>query len=217
MSLGADFLHFVDRVHAQHGYETDFWKLATSLDIPVTPGPFNSTVSLPRTVITLEEGIYHSPRTFVKMHEVSHALLRDSGIERELLHLCESPEEFRAQVEAYCNFGAGQLQMPEPVLQEALRRWGMSPEAVLQVAETSGASLAASMRRVVYGGLEPDAHRAAFVIRRNYVADVASANVPHTLSVGARVPEIALKMPTARLRQVPKVYGTGLTLGVVAW
>lgn len=215
--LGARFLAFVDRVHAGHDYEPNFWRLAAGLGIPVAKGPFNSTVSLPRTVITLEETVYHSERTFVKMHEVSHALLRDSGIEAELWHLCESPEEFRAQVEAYCNFGAGQLQMPGPLLDEALRRYGVSPGAVLHLSEASGASLAAALRRLVYGRLEPDAHRAAFVTRGSYVRDVASANIPLEFSVGTRVPEIALEVPTATLRRVPEAYGAGLTLGTVAW
>lgn len=217
MSLGTQFLEFVDRVHARHNYESDFWKLAASLGIPVALGPYNSTVSLPRTVITLEETIYHSERTFVKMHEISHALLRDSGIEEELAHLCDSPEEFRAQIEAYCNFGAGQIQMPNPLLDEALSRYGVSPGAVLHLAEASGASIAVAMRRLVFGSLEPDAHRAAFVTKGRYVRDVASANIPLTFSVGTRVPEIALEVPSAKLRQVPDSFGTGLTLGTVAW
>ncbi|EYB68834.1 hypothetical protein DEIPH_ctg017orf0209 [Deinococcus phoenicis] len=216
-TLGADFLRFVDQVHARHGYEMDFWRLAAGLGIPVTPGPFSSTVSLPCTVITLEEGVYHSPRTFVKMHEISHALLRDSGIEKELEWLCESPEEFRAQVEAYCNFGAGQLQMPGPLLDQATQRYGTSPGAVLCLAEACGSSLPAAMRRVVFGGLEADAHRAAFLTQRSYVKDVVTANIPLEFSVGTRVPEIALEVPTAKLRRVPEDYGVGLTLGTVAW
>lgn len=215
--LGAAFLEFVDRVHGAHGYETDFWRLAASLDIPVAPGPFSSTVSLPRTVITLEESVYRSERTFIKMHEVSHALLRDSGIEAELRWQADSPEDFRAQVEAYCNYGAAQLQMPGPLLEQALRRYGMSPGAVLHLAEVSRTSLPVAMRRLVYGRLEPDAHRAAFLTQRSYVRDVASANISLDFGVGARIPEIALRQPGARLRRVPREYGTGLVLGTVAW
>lgn len=217
MSLGTDFLQFVDQVHAQHGYEADFWRLTASLNIPVAPGPFNSTVSLPRTVITLEEGVYHSNRTYVKMHEISHALLRDSGIEQELEWHCDSPEEFKAQVEAFCNYGAAQLQMPNPLLDAALSRDGLTPEAVLYLADKAETTVPIAMRRVVYGRLEPDAHRAALVTQRSYVKDLASANVPLDFSVGTRVPEIALTVPTAKLKRLPEAYGTGLTLGVVAW
>nr|WP_255520342.1 hypothetical protein [Deinococcus sp. DB0503] len=165
----------------------------------------------------MEEGIYHSDRTFVKMHEISHALLRDSGIEQELQWQCDSPEEFLAQVEAYCNYGAAQLQMPNPLLDRATRRYGLTPGAVLHLAEAAGTTIPIAMRRVVYGRLEPDAHRAAFLTQRSYVKDVASANVPLEFSVGSRVPEIALEVPTAKLKRVPEAYGSRMTLGTVAW
>ena len=101
--------------------------------------------------------------------------------------------------------------MPQPLLYEAHKRYGDSPEAILHLTQNGRASLGAAMRRHVYS--DPYARRAAFVVSGNYIADAASANLWLPFWRYDRVPEPVETVPDAELLQI----GPRRTLGTVAW
>lgn len=213
---GAFFSNYIDTVHERHNYEKDFWKLAHSLDIPVEPGRFNRTGFFPRPVITLEEYLFYSPKTYTKMHEICHVLLVDSGVAEELWANSENPEEYRAQAEAYCNFGAAQLQITNHELQQARRLYGDSPRAILHMLDKSGViDPKVAARRLTFGEMEDDARRAAFMVRRGVVRDQCSANLPLPFKHGDLVKDLHILVPDARLLTLDPA--NRLVLGTVVW
>jgi hypothetical protein len=218
MEHGREFMEAVDALHRKYGYETDFWTLSERMNIPVIQGEYNSSLvlpgSVPQPLITLRPEVYHGEWSFTRFHELAHSILRVSGIEAQLRAEAEQPEQFRAWAEAYCNFGAAQLQIPNPLLRRVLRRWDCSPEAVLALAQMHGVDLFDAMYRVGFGFLEDDAQRTVLLLQGSHLRKcVTTTWFPH--SEGQRIPEVALTYPSARLKQLPGRFGWRRTLAVL--
>lgn len=218
MHYGREFIQAVDQTHRAFGYETDFWALSERMNIPVIQGEYNSSLVLPgqipQPLITLRPEVYHGRWSFTRFHELAHAVLRDSGIETQLRYEADEPEQFRAWVEAYCNFGAAQLQIPNPELRRVLRRWGYSPEAVVALARVEGVDLFDAMHRVAFGFLEDDAHRTVLLLQGRHLRKcVTTTWFPH--AEGQRLPEVSVTYPSAQLLRLPARFGWSRVLGVI--
>lgn len=214
MYFGAEFAQAIDERHRQHGYVMDFWELARLMRIPVKQGDFNSTVYMPGPHVTLDYETYHGYWTFTRFHELAHTVLRDSGIEARLFHQAEYPEQFRAWVEGYCNFGAAQFQMPDPVLRQVLDTHGYAPAAVVELAQLTGVDLFDAMNRTTHGLIDHGAQRSAFLIQSSYVRKVVTTDwFPY--SEGDRVPEVSLLLPNAKLLRLPEQFGRHRVLGMM--
>ena len=199
LKYGAYFSNYINRVHAQHHYERDFQKLAISLGIPTKAGHFSRTGYFPRPIITVERSLLYSEKTFKKMHEIGHVLLVDCGLEAQLLAEAENPEEAEAWVEAYCNFAAAQLQIPNPQYRMARGLHGDHPRTILHMLDKEGiVSLKVASRRFTYGELEEEAERAAFLLADQVVQDVASANIWVPFRPGHVVRDVKMIFPDAK-------------------
>lgn len=215
MHYGRDFMLAIDRQHRAHGYNTSFWELAAGMHIPVIEGSYNSAVYLPSPLITLTPEVYGSYWSFTRFHELAHTVLRDSGIEAQLWHDAEYPEQFRAWVEAYCNFGAAQFQVPNWMLRQTLRAYGATPRAVLRLTEQAGVDLFDAMQRVAYGFLDDDAARTVFLSQGSYVRRVCTTRLYAHMQAGDRLPEAALLGAGAKLLTLPERFGRGRVLGIL--
>lgn len=218
MHYGRAFMEAVDELHAGYDYDPDFWSLTRRLNIPVTVGDYNSAVVLPgrppQKLITLHNDVYFGTWTFTRFHELAHFVLRDSGIEKQLRGEADEPEQFNSWVEAYCNFGAAQFQIPNPTLMRVLRRWGYSPRAIVSLTDYDGVDLFDAMYRVAHGFLEDDARRIVMLLQGSHLRKcVTTTWFPH--SEGERLPEVAVSYPSTRLLSLPERYGRGRVLGVL--
>ena len=176
------------REHKRFHYETDFYALAaTQWAFLLSRGLSTSPALGRRAYILLRRGEYPPRRTFSGLHEVGHILLKQSGIEGEIIRRAENHEEALLYIEGFANLAASLLLMPQPLLYEAHKRHGDSPEAILHLTQNGRASLGAALRRHVYS--DPYARRAAFVVSGNYIADAASANLWLPFWRYDRVPE----------------------------
>lgn len=214
MHYGQDFSEAIDRQHALFDYDTDFWSLTQRMRIPVIEGTYNSAVYLPEPLITLHPDHFHGEWTFTRFHELAHTVLRDSGIEAQLRADAEYPEQFRCWMEAYCNFGAAQFQMPNPLLERVLRRHGYSPRAVLTLAQVAGVDLFDAMNRFTHGGLESGARRATLLFQGSYVRRAVTTVPWFPHQDGDRLPEPNISIPGIQLLRLPERFGRGRVLGV---
>ncbi|SMB85914.1 ImmA/IrrE family metallo-endopeptidase [Deinococcus hopiensis] len=215
MLYGQEFAEAIDYRHGLHGYVTDFWALTSSMNIAVQEGTYNSAVFLPRPVITLEPEVYYSDWSFTRFHELAHTVLRDSGIGWQLAQEADYPEQYRAWIEAYCNFGAAQFQMPNPMLRRVLSQYGYSPQAVLALTRVAGVDLFDAMYRVTHGFLESDARRTAFLTQGSYLRKAVTTNAWFPHSEGDRIPEVALTLSGAKLLTLPLRFGRNRVLGLL--
>ena len=209
--LAAQFAEQVKTEHARHGFETEFYALACSMSIMVKSGRFNAAYAGPPPLILLTPDQFTPRRNFTAHHEIAHILLRRSEIETELFRRAETQDEALIYIEAFANFGASLLLMPEPLVEEARLLHGDTPQAILHITQHGKASLGAALRRYVYSDLE--ARRAAFVVAGNYISDAAAANIWLPFWRYDRVSEIREQAPDAALFQI----GPRHVLGTVAW
>lgn len=215
MYFGAEFAEAIDERHRKYQYILDFWELTRLMRIPVKQGDYNSTVYLPGPHVTLDYETYHGYWTFTRFHELAHTVLRESGIEKKLYEEAEYPEQFRSWVEAYCNYGAAQFQMPNPLLRQVLEWYGYHPRAILELAKLTGVDLFDAMNRLTHDLLDPDARRASFLTQSSYLRKVVTTNDWFPYSEGDRVPEVMLSLPGAKLLKLPERFGQHRVLGVV--
>ena len=209
--LAAQFTPQVEGDHRRYNFETDFHALADAMGIRVAPGRYNLAAPGRPPLIMLRAEEYAPRRNFSGHHEIGHLMLKQCGVEVELIRRAESPEEAVAYIEAFADLAASLLLMPRPLLEEAHRLHGDGPAAVAHLMQGGRASLAAAMRRYVYADL--DAQRAAFVVSGSYVSDAAACNLWLPIWRYDRVPEIQMQMPDAELLML----GGRRVLGTVAF
>ncbi|WP_293911119.1 ImmA/IrrE family metallo-endopeptidase [Deinococcus sp.] len=219
------FQHFtthLEAVHAAHGHQTDFRRLASDMGIRVRQGEHNSLVWGDPPLITLGASDYGARRNFSAMHEIAHLLLKTCGAEAELLHHFGSFEDAAPHIEAWCNHAAGLLLLPAPVLDAAEQSHGLSAACVLALHLGGRVSLGAALRRLVYA--EPERRVAGFVSTASRcVSDVAKLNLSIPFwrydALPASIPKAGVRQRTFRVGQSEgthlRVPGAAVGLGLL--
>lgn len=180
MHYGRAFMLEIDRVHKQHDYDLNFWTLSAAMGVAVTEAEYNSAVFFAEPVITLHPDYYYGEWSFTRFHELAHVVLRRSGIQQQLLQDADHPEQYRAWVEAYCNYGAAQFQAPNHLLEQVLRELGYTPAAIVRLASMVGVDLFDAMNRVTFGFLEASAHRTTVLTQGGYIRRIVTTDgFPH--------------------------------------
>lgn len=211
MHYGRAFMLEIDRVHARHNYDLNFWTLSAAMGVAVTEAAYNSAVFLAEPVITLHPDYYYGEWTFTRFHELAHIVLRRSGIQQQLFHDAEYPEQYNAWVEAYCNFGAAQFQAPNYILERVLREHGFTPAAVVELASMVGVDLFDSMSRVTFGFLDSRAQRTSVLTQGGYIRRIVTTDhFPH--QVGDELPRGAQQQ--ASVLTLPSRFGRGRALNM---
>lgn len=190
--LAADYIGYVKALqkHAQH--EAHALRLARALEIRVRVGLVNrSYPELPDGPRVVVQPWWYG-NTDVLRHEVAHVMLWWSGLETEIIEEY-GPEVGWGVVEKLCNSAIAFLRITQPMVDEAVRCYGVTARAVRHLQNLSGAWPEMALRRLIYD--DPRAERAGFLTSGSHIAEVAMCN--HGLPFGwlDRVPEPALAFP----------------------
>lgn len=148
------FLEFVDKFHAEHGYERNFCVLAQKLNIPVTNGQqdeYFTANEKPYIVIDRLNPIKR--QMFSGFHELSHHLfeIAKDGDLRAFLRSFKMDSEMPRKIEErFCDKAAAQMLIPTPIFEEVKSKHGYSPQSVFELASKTEASLSVSLRRLIF-------------------------------------------------------------------
>lgn len=148
------FLEFVDKFHAEHGYERNFRVLAQKLNISVANGQkdeYFTADEKPYIVIDISNPI--NRQRFSGLHELSHYLfeIAKDGDLRAFLRSFKMDSEMPRKIEErFCDKAAAQMLIPTPIFEEVKSKHGYSPQSVFELASKTEASLSASLRRLIF-------------------------------------------------------------------
>lgn len=174
------FLKYVEVFHAEHGYESDFRKLAQDLKIDIRDSSQNQAFVLgEQRVILIDPETAPCRFYFTGWHELSHHLFRlahDGDLEAYLMECTYGKTELRyALEEEFCFKAAALLLMPTHILDDVIQESGYSPLTVFNLANRTGASAQAAMRRVIQR-YSMDVH-AVLINSTGYVLDSVSHGI----------------------------------------
>jgi len=208
--LPSDFIHYVKDLHAYANHEQHSYKLARALKIRVRVALQNS--ALPNAaagpVIFLQPW-WFAGNNDVTRHELAHVMLWWSGLETQVLHEYGLDTGKRI-IERLCNQAIAFLRIPQPLVDQAVKLYGVSARAVRHLMEATQSSCQMAIDRLVFD--QPSEARAGFLIAGNYISEIAICNLRLPFWLGHRVPEPQIVLPEASLLRLP--HGGGL-LGVL--
>ncbi|SMB93396.1 hypothetical protein [Deinococcus hopiensis] len=171
--LAADYLYYLKAVQKELRHERHALKVAHYLGIRIRIGWANRCTpdhpNGPLMVVTP----WNYGNTDVVRHEEAHIILWWSGLEAEII--AEFGEELGWRVvENLCQFAVGFMRITQPMVDEAIRRYGVSAKAVRYLQKVSGADALTALNRLVYD--DPRSCRAGFLLSGCYVAQTAECN-----------------------------------------
>lgn len=192
-TLPIDYIRYLKDVQAHLGHEANAFKAARLLEVRVRPSRDNYVVTDADPPIMHLQPWWYGWSNDVVRHELAHIILAWSNIEAHLIREYGSREAAQPFIENLCNQAVAFLHITQPMVDEAVRRHGVTARAVRHLQQRSGAGVATALRRLIYD--DPHAERAGFLTSGNYIKEVAMCN--HGLPFGwlDRVPEPALKFP----------------------
>jgi Zn-dependent peptidase ImmA (M78 family) len=148
------FLEFVDKFHAEHGYQRNFRILAQKLNITVTNGQKDEYFTADEKPYIIIDSLNPIKRQmFSGLHEVSHHLFeiaKDGDLRAFLMSFKMNSEMPRKIEERFCDKAAAQMLIPNPIFEEVKSKYGYSPQSVFELARKTEASLSASLRRLIF-------------------------------------------------------------------
>ncbi|WP_104992763.1 hypothetical protein [Deinococcus sp. NW-56] len=182
--------HFIREVKAyskRAHYERNAFRLSEELGIRIRPGEYASVIpGPPPTIILTPELLARKDSDHVR-HEVAHVIMWWSGVEKALIQEYGCAEAARPFVEALCHAAIGFLRAPQNLVDEGIRRYGVSARCVDWLCRQTRMSERAALNRLIYD--DPAATRAGFIMSGNYVRDIATCNFRLPFWVYDRVPE----------------------------
>lgn len=209
--LIADLLACIEDTHAATDYERDPIRFCELQNIEYRLGPSN----LARVgryggpdIICVQSAQFGSRDLFTVSHEIAHIIAKREGYIRLIRHH-HLVRDMKRHIELLMNEAGARLLMPAPDLYSAAMTFGDKPGAIRHIAELSGASQMAAMRRWVRQDFGEA--RGAFEIQRGYIYDLVSYRARLPFRKWARVPEVALEHPELMLLSL----GGGRVLGTV--
>ncbi len=208
--LPSDFIRYVKALQAHANYEQHSYKLARALRIRVRVSLENSAMpsAVDGPVIFLQPW-WFAGNNDVTRHEIAHVMLWWSGLESRILKEY-GLEIGKKVIEGLCNQAIAFLRIPQPLVDQAVNRYGVSAQAIQHLCRVTRAPYQMVMDRLVYDN--PTEARAAFITSGKYIAGIAVCNVRLPFWLFDRVPEPKILVPSASIIKLP--YRTGL-LGVL--
>jgi Zn-dependent peptidase ImmA (M78 family) len=185
--LQTAFLEYVEQIHEQHGFETDYRILARKLGISVDFGSTNQAVSpLSGRLILIDPSGAPNRERFTGLHEISHLLFEeaeDGYLRARLKDIFYHQKNFaKLYEESLCDAAAALLLMPRHRLKMVLEKHSYSPLAALELVNSCSASLQAAMRRIIWSH---DVAAFAFLLSSaGYVIDSFSHGHPKGYTPG---------------------------------
>lgn len=211
-TLPQDFIRYVRDLQAWAGHEAHSYRLARALRMRVQLGVSNYVIPEgdPSPVIVLTPWWYGGNND-VTRHEIAHVMLWWSGLESRILHEY-GPESGWSVIESLCNSAVAFLHITQPMVDEAVRRYGVTARAVRYLQKISGADAHTALRRLVYD--DPAAERAGFLTSGRYIAEVEANNYALPFWRLDRVPEPTERFPAEARATFARLPGGSRLLGI---
>ncbi|MFC4424638.1 hypothetical protein [Deinococcus navajonensis] len=191
--LPAEFIWYVKEWQAATGYESSAWRALAQTDVRRRIGRDNYVITdLEPPVVSFQPWFYGWDNDVVR-HELAHLLLAWSRVEAHLIAALGSREAARPFIEALCNQALAFLQITQPMVDDAVKKHGVSAKAVRQIMRVSGARADRALHRLIQD--DPDAQRAGFITSGNYIQHISNCNFPLPFWLFDRVPEPMLTFP----------------------
>lgn len=197
----ASLLDYAADLQAQYDYPRTPAAFARAAGIRLIPGNEDSSNAGPPAVITYNVRFGLNYRRFTLWHEAAHVVMGMHGIDRDFDDWIGEGCG-KAAREQTASLLAGQLMVPRRFVRDALREYGPTPAAILEIQDKTGMSEAVCLRSFAFSDLH--ASRAAAVFIGNTVTDVTSNNYRIAFRRYDRVPEPAAIVEHARLQLVRK-------------
>lgn len=157
IEIEKEFLSYVDEQHRSYSYNSDFHAVAKSLGLTLKETNLETDGQIlalgDQKVALISENQPPSRFKFTAWHEISHHLFdlaKDGDLKALARDQLPDPEHARDFEEQLCDKSAAILLMPAPTYGEIYEKHGYSPLCIFELAERTGASLQAAMRRLVY-------------------------------------------------------------------
>lgn len=201
------------RDHAEANHLTDPEALARYWGIRIVPGKRNSASHGPPSIITLKRDTYAPRQRFTVHHELAHILIQKYGLEEAVMAEVDD-DDAEAHLESVANWIAAMLVMPDPLIERMIRKYGMTPQTILEIQKEARVSFGAAMRRFTYANV--DQPTTVFLSGATYVLDIASTDPNNRLRAYQRLPDARAEFPRGHLLSLPD-RTMPRTIGVLTW
>lgn len=168
------FIDYIRDIQASKNHEAHCFRLAKALNCRVRVGLANYSQPRANPPTIVLQPWYFGTNNDVMRHELAHVLATWSGIERWVLEEY-GLEEGLPIVERLCDQAIAFLTIPQPYVDRAVRRHGVSALAVQELRRELGCSHEVALRRLIHD--HPRAMRAGFVLTGEYVTQVETCNL----------------------------------------
>lgn len=212
--IPAHFIKEVKGYSKRAHYERNAFKLSEQLGIRIRPGERTSVIPGPPPTIILSPELLGMPDSDHVRHELAHVFMWWTGVEKALVAEYGSHEAARPYIESLCHAAIGFLRAPQNLVNEGVRRYGVSARCVDWLRQQTKMSHRAALQRLVYD--DPMATRAGFIMTGNYVRDVATCNFRLPFWVYDRVPEVHTRLPGEVNLSMRQFSQSALKVGICA-
>ncbi len=191
--LPADFIKYIKALQSYSGHEMNAYCLARFFDMRIRVGEYNYAIpeAEPRPTIVVQPWYYGWSNDTIR-HEIGHVFLYWSGLEDQILYHYGTETGWEI-VEHLCRQAEAFLQIPQPLVDAAVRKYGVTAGAVMHLSRTSGARTEVALRRIVYD--DPANERAGFIIRGRHVVATETCNLSLPFSWMEYVPRPRQRFP----------------------
>ena len=209
--LPAEFIWYLKEYQAATDHDPNAWRVMERAGVRRRVGKDNYVITdLEPPVVELQPWFYGWNNDVVR-HELAHLILAWSRVEAHLIDALGSREAALPFIESLCNQALAFLQITQPMVDKAVKKHGVSAQAVRHLMRVSGAKADRALHRLVQDN--PDARRAGYITTGNYIQHVSYCNLPLPFWAFERVPEPTACFPVeanataVRIPNRPQVIG----------
>ncbi|MFB9991267.1 hypothetical protein ACFFLM_04640 [Deinococcus oregonensis] len=209
--LAIDYVNYIKQLQRHIKHESHALKVARALDMKVRMGILNRSYLVEGADACIVVQPWWYGNSDMVRHEVAHVMLWWSGLEAEVIEEF-GPELGWKVVENLCHHAIAFLRCTQPMVDEAVKRYGVTSRAGLHLRKLSGAPPEMAMRRLVYD--DPRELRAGFILIGDRVSEVAQCNWSLPFGWLEYVPKPRIWFPEDANVSMSKLSGGGSVLGV---
>ncbi|WP_272976892.1 hypothetical protein [Deinococcus geothermalis] len=210
--LPREFISYLKEVQAAIGHEANAFRAARLLEISMKVGAENYVLTESDPPVMHLQPWFYGWNNDVIRHEMAHIILAWSRVEAHLIRDFGSREAALPMIENLCNQALAFLQITQPMVNAAVKRHGVSAQAVRHLMRLSGAHADRALHRLIQD--DPDAARSGFVTSGKYIGQVSYCNLPLPFWLFERVPEPALRFPPDTNATFSRIPNTHNLIGV---
>ncbi|MFB9994110.1 hypothetical protein ACFFLM_19305 [Deinococcus oregonensis] len=208
------YIQFVKDIQAYLEHEPNSYKALHRLGIHVRMGRDNYVITQSKPPVVYLQPWFYGYNNETVEHEYGHILLAWSNIESQMIQEYGSREAAQPFIESLCEQALPFLRITQPMVDEAVRRYGVTSRAVVFLMLKAKARPEVALRRLIYD--HPNAERAGFITSGNYIREVARCNLGLPFSWLERVPEPSAWFPSDIPVSFTRIPHTHNLIGVVA-